>query len=57
MDWNASIFGVDVGWSWWLTSLGSLRHRSPFIKIANWARLRRTGTRRSVPAGDHRLQL
>ena len=33
MDWNASILGVDVGRSWWLTSLGSLRHRSPFVEI------------------------
>ena len=33
MDWNASIFGVDVRRSWWLTSLGSLRHCSPFVEI------------------------
>jgi len=33
MDWNALIFGVDVGRSWWLTSLGSLRHPSPFVEI------------------------
>jgi len=44
MDWNASIFGVDFGRSWWLTSLGSLRHRSS--RSANWARLRNKPTHR-----------
>jgi len=61
MDWNASIFGGDVGRSRWLTSLGSLRHRLPFVEIcklgASAQADARTGTRRFVPAGDYRLQL